>query len=316
MKKPALLLLFLGVFITFPFTTVVLAQTDFTVMSQNTNRLFDHRNDGNNEKILPEKQYRQRLNRLSQKILQLGAADLIALQEVENKRVLNDLKDLLSQNGHLYQSVLIEGEDQSGIDVGFLIKKPYRIKHSQQILTQYRLGPDRNPLFTRPPLLVEVCHRVCVTVINLHLRSMRGLGNHKKGEKVAHKRLKQSEQIARWVNQFQNKHPNHHLLVMGDFNALPVSDRYVDVIGTIKGEPDQTRPRWKSTDFIDRNLVDLTLKIPQKQRVSFRYKKRNQQLDYLFANEPLRPQLQNIAFGRIDYRISDHAPLIAKFNWN
>jgi len=141
---------------------------------------------------------------------------------------------------------------------------------------------------------------------------MRGLSNKNKSSRVAQKRKLQAETLAKWVNQFQISYPQHRLILVGDFNALPVSDNFVDVVGTLRGQPDQTRPKWKSRDMVERDLIDLTQSIPARHRASYIYKKHKQQLDYLLISDSDNYKLKKINFGRIDFRFSDHAPLISQ----
>jgi hypothetical protein len=210
-----------------------------------------------------------------------------------------------------YQPVLIEGNDGSGIDVGFLIKSSYRIKRQQSLFRDRIIGMHNEKLFSRPPLLVEICSDQCVTVMNLHLRSMRGLHSSRKSARVALKRQQQAETIANWTDNFQKSHPKQSLIILGDMNALPQSDAYVDSIGILTGNPNQHRPKWKSADLIDRDLYDATLQIPRFKRYSYLYKGQKQQLDYLLTSSNISHQVESIAFRRIDFSLTDHAALVA-----
>jgi endonuclease/exonuclease/phosphatase family metal-dependent hydrolase len=284
-----------------------------TLASQNMNRLFDDKDDGKHEKVVTNKTYLKRIKKLSEKIsTSFERPDIIALQEVENLNILKDVAEALKNKGSDYQAVLIEGNDISGIDVGFLVNTRYRIIQQRQLFKNLHSGSSESYLFSRPPLLIEVCIAECVTIINVHLRSMRELRSKKQGKRVATKRKQQAETLAQWVNQFQLSHPLHRLVIVGDFNALPVSDKFVDVTGIIRGKPDQARPGYKSTDLIVRDLIDLTRSIPAKQRYSFVYKKHKQQLDYLLIGNSKNHKLKKLKFSSIDYRFSDHAALIAE----
>ena len=136
---------------------------------------------------------------------------------------------------------------------------------------------------------------------------MRGLSNSKKGERVANKRRQQAERIARWIDRFQSSNPGKHLVVLGDFNALVPSDKYVDVIGIIRGDPDNRRPRWNSKDLIQRDLLDLTAQVEPGDRYSYIFRGKKQQLDYILASETLQSAYANTGFSSIDYKFSDHA---------
>ena len=141
---------------------------------------------------------------------------------------------------------------------------------------------------------------------------MKGLNSSRQRKRVSLKRKQQAETLARWINKFQSQNPRKKLMIIGDFNALTPSDSYVDSLGTIIGEPDQKRPKLKSPDLIDNNLIDVTLRVKAKSRYSYRYKKRNQLLDYLLISKNLKPLVKSISFSPIDYKFSDHGALKAQ----
>ncbi len=311
--RPFNLLLTLTVLVLASLPTELIADFPIRIVSQNMNRLFDDKDDGNQEKVVSTALYRKRLNTLTEAIAdKFEFAHVIAIQEIESLDVLNDIAHLLRSRHHVeYRALLIEGNDQSGIDTGFLIHNSLNIKSVQALFSNSRLDGGA-PLFSRPPLLAEVCRQECLTLINVHLRSMRGLGSTKKGKKVAHKRRQQAETIARWLNRRQNTRPDEKIILLGDFNALSPSDEHVDVIGTILGAPDRKRPRWTSQDLVQRDLDDITARIPVDERVSFVYRKRPQQLDYMLVSAPLKPSVLSVRFTPIEYHLSDHAALIVE----
>ena len=279
--------------------------------SHNLNRFFDDRDDGDNEKILTTKHYQKRLNQLVEKVDKTYPfADVIAFQEVENINILKDASHLIAQRFKKhYRAILIEGNDKSGMDVGFLVKQSIPVKSTDALFKDRYINPQKN-LFSRPPLVIEICPNSCLTIINLHLRSMRGLRSNKSSDYVAGKRVAQAEAIAQWVERYQREHPNKKLIILGDLNALTPSDEYVDVIGTIIGNPDQKTPLYKSKDLISRDLIDITLNIESSKRYSYLYKKKKQQLDYALVSQGLKKHIKSIGFSWIDYKFSDHAALI------
>ncbi|MCK5665729.1 MAG: endonuclease/exonuclease/phosphatase family protein, partial [Thiotrichaceae bacterium] len=284
-------------------------QFTFKLVSQNLNRFFDDKDDNNKAKTLTTKKYQHRLQQLVEKIKTVYLfADVIALQEVENKNILQDVCNLLQIKYSInYQPILIEGNDISGIDVGFLVKQKHRLESIKTLHHDKFFTYKGGPLFSRPPLLIRLCPSECLTIVNVHLRSMRGLNSSRHRKYVSRKRRLQAETLASWINNFQHQHPQEKLIMVGDFNALSPSDSYVDMLGTIKGSPDQQRPRWKSPDLIKNNLIDTTLLVNPKNRYSYKYRKRKQLLDYLLVSKNLVPEIKSIAFSRIDYKFSDHA---------
>lgn len=295
------------------------ANDSFRIASQNMNRLFDDVDNGKKyETVLSTQKFQGKAKLAAHKIIHVfKLPDIIALQEVENMNTLSQVAHHIRQVGSTtYKPVLKPGNDVSGINVGFLIKTLYRVKSIQQLFKKDRLTLDNSFLFSRPPLLVEVCKQLhCLSILNLHLRSMRGIRKQPNGQRVRIKRQQQASAIARWIDQYQRTHPEHSLIVLGDFNALSPTDRYIDVVGTIKGNPDNRKTQLSSKDWIRNDLIDLTERIPHHQRYSYIHRKKKQIIDYLLINESLNPRLKNIQLTGIDYQFSDHAGVIADFSW-
>lgn len=316
MEAKVLAGLILIVFTAAPLSAV--SDPSFTILSQNLNRLFDDVDDGNREKVLSRKKYRIRLNTIVRKIdREFRYPQIIALQEVENRNVLLDIaKTIKSNNGPAYQAVLLEGNDRSGIDVGYLIQAGINITHHQQLFKDRLVKNSDAPLFSRPPLLVEACFdNACLTIVNVHLRSMRGLRSFKKGKRIALKRLSQANALAQWINAFQTSNHQASVMLIGDFNALTPSDKYSDIVGTILGKPDNYEVKYPSKDWVGKDLVDLTRRIRKADRYSYVYKGQKQILDYLLVNQNFSSALQKIHFSPIDQKFSDHAGLLATFSW-
>lgn len=289
------------------------------ILSQNMNRLFDDVDDGNDAAPVPAPVYRERVARAAEKF----AADsslphLIALQEIENPRVLRHLADALYRRHALsYRPVMAAQPDGSPLRLGYLVHPRLTVTKTAQLFAERRLANDSGPLFSRPPLQLEACLAGrCVTVLNLHLRSMRGIDSAQHGDWVASKRHQQARAVATWIDAQQRADPAISLMVLGDFNALTPSDRHVDVAGIIRGDPDNAATRLDARDLVERDLVDLTRRIPPRRRYSYIYRRHRQQLDYLFASQALAPRLRDIRYHAIDFTFSDHAALSAGFRWD
>jgi predicted extracellular nuclease len=300
-------------------TGQALADNSFRVISQNMYRLFDDIDNGKKyETVLSTKKFHKKAKIAAQKIITVfELPDIIALQEVENINALNQIIHQIQQaNGVQYRAVLKEGNDISGIDVGFLIQSKYQVKSVSQLFKETKLALGNSPLFSRPPLLIKVCKQSnCISLLNLHLRSMIGIRSKSTGHRVRNKRLEQATMIARWIDQYQHAQLGQSLVVLGDLNALSPSDQYIDVVGTIIGKPDNTNTKLWSQDLIQHDLIDLTRRVPHNKRYSYIHKKKKQILDYMLINQSFKPELKRIWFSEIDYRFSDHAGLIADFSW-
>jgi len=294
------------------------ADENFRIVSQNMNRFFDNVDDGNNEKRLSDAHFKQKVNSTALKISgDFGLPNIVALQEVENRNLLAQVASAVyARAGVNYRAIIREGNDVSGINVAYLVRQDTKIKSVRQLFKHERLAYDGSLLFSRPPLYIEAClESRCLSMLNLHLRSMIGIRSNSSGDRVRSKRHDQAAKIARWIEGFQHARPRASLIVLGDFNALTPSDHYVDVAGAMLGRPDNSRARITSKDWINDDLIDLTRQIPLARRYSYIYRENRQILDYMFVNSVFRPSLKNIEFTRIEYRFSDHAGLIADFSW-
>jgi len=287
-----------------------------TIATQNAYNFYNDKNNGKHEKVLSTKNYQLRLKRLSKHIAKtLNQPDIIALQEIENFSTLNDLKNTLKTEFSLcYQSVLLNGHKKVAINVAYLVNCQFKIKNLSQLFKNKHLNNTHQKLYTRPPLYINVCRESdCFHIVHVHLRSMIGLNKKRKQTYVAEKRLQQAEKLALWINQFQSQWPNEKLIILGDFNALNISDRFVDVLGIVKGSPSQLNQAYTSSDLIQRDLFDLSLQIPIEKRYSYRYKKKYQTLDYLLISQNLVPFIQSAHYTELNYKVSDHAALVAQF---
>lgn len=288
------------------------------VLTQNLNRFFDNIDDGNNEQRLSRERFRQRVNAAARKFGdQFGLPHIIALQEVENLNTLTQIAaEIRDRYDARYRLILIPGQDLSGINIAYLVRDGVEIRKVAQLFRDKTFGVHGHSLFSRPPLYLEACYiENCLSLLNLHLRSMRGIDSNRDGERIRRKRLAQAEAIASWSNRLQQSSPQVSLLILGDLNALTPSDPHVDVAGIIRGNPDNQSARLPGRDLVQPDLVDLTLLIPPAQRYSYIYRAQKQQLDYMLVNRAFTAPVEAIVFSRIEPGFSDHAGLLARFKW-
>ncbi len=310
--------LVVGCLLLLPLSAPAQSAEPLRVLSQNMNRLFDNVDDGNNEKRLSRERFRQRVDAAAQKFgRHFGLPHIIALQEVENLNVLKRIAAAIEQRYAMrYRPVLLQGNDVSGINLGYLVRRDIEIRGVDQLYRERLFEAGAEALFSRPPLLLEACQvDNCLTLLNLHLRSMRGIDDAKRGARVRRKRLRQAESVADWVRRLQQSGQTISLLLLGDFNALTPSDEHVDVAGILRGNPRRSNVTLIGRDLITPDLVDLTASIPPQSRYSFLYRRQKQQLDYMLVNQDFGATLEEIGFSRIDYEFSDHAGLLARFRW-
>lgn len=294
------------------------AAASLSVLTQNMDRFFDDIDDGNREKILSPGRFRQRVETAAMKFAETyGLPHIIALQEVENVNVLQTIAAEIERRYRVaYRPLLIPGHDPSGINLAYLLRGEIRVLKVEQLFADTSFGTNGQALFSRPPLYLEACLQDnCLTLVNLHLRSMRGIGDPGDGARVRHKRRAQAEAVAEFGNRLQHALPGVSLLILGDLNALTPADGHVDVAGILRGKPDNRNTRLHGRDLLQPDLVDLSLRIPPRQRYSFVFRRQKQQLDYMLVNHGFAAGVEHIGFGALDRGFSDHAGLLARFEW-
>lgn len=257
---------------------------DVLIATQNLWRLFDDVDEGVGE-VLTEEAYQTKLDKLTHQIVEvLHVPDVLAVQEAENSRVLKALAAQVSARAGRppYQVVLIEGADQGGIDVGFLVRADWKILSVGALLREQRL--NSKPLFDRPPLhlVVQTAQGRRLEMLNVHLKSLLGSEQPAKAAGVAEKRRQQTRALVIWWQQYRKAHPEVPLLVLGDFNAAPEVLGEVDVLGQLQST----------------GLVMLGERIPASERYSYVFQCRAELIDNLFASPALASRVRQVAASR------------------
>lgn len=209
-------------------------------------------------------------------ILKNTNADIVALQEVENKEVLTDL---LKINGLDKKYNIIVGKtDNRGIGVALLIDKKFKIK-------SYAIN-ENDSNFKRPPVeaLIELMPGFEIKVFAVHLKSKRG------GPESDVQRLKEAQRLAEIAK--NSKVPT---ILMGDFNDHPNSA----VIKTIE-----------NNGFIDVRKLD---KISKEVNYPTHYGQHVSTLDYIFLSSELQNSVVQNSFNVVGKKenplankVSDH----------
>lgn len=317
--------------------------SEVTVATYNMERFFDTVDaPGVSDVVLSNGALANRLNKASLGIrVNLGAPDIIGVQEIENLTVLQALASKLNLDAagaYTYTSFLFEGNDPGGIDVGFLVKNTVSVSSVTQL---GQAATYTNPctfaadlLNDRPPVVMRATvtkagRSLDLAVIVNHLRSLNGIsddagGGCTGGQRVRAKRAAQAEFLANFIQTEITANPNVKLISVGDMNAFEVNDGYVDVIGTVTGNPTAaTQVADASADLVNPNLFNLLNAIPDPaQRFSYVFDGNHQTLDHLLYTQGLRDQVTNGGYVRINSefpetdrndsnsarRLSDHDP--------
>lgn len=332
-----------------PWETAVLA-------SWNVQRFYDDRDDPEvDEPVLEREAWARRKAKFAEAVTAFfGVPHVLFLQEVENATVLQELAQVLEEKvqarfgkAQTFTPYFFPHPSLPSLQIGLLLAAtPHagiavEIKKVEPILQEEQMAnPDgsQSPLFDRPPLFCELVLKATrraplpLALVGVHLRSLLGLlseepggrGWPTEGARVRAKRAAQAESLARWVEQWQQKHPEVPLVLLGDFNAFAFSDGVVDVVGTVAGAPDPDA-LVPTPDLVTQDLVVLTEDEPPEQRYSYVYDGSAQALDHALVSSSLfrrgvrvkvlRPRVaadwpESLRNEDLPWRLSDHDPLV------
>lgn len=202
----------------------LLLSTLLTFVELNCENLFDTRHDSlkQDTEFLPEavrhwtgKRYWRKLNNIGQELLSTcddGVPDLVALCEVENDSVLNDLclRSLLRHAG--YEYVMTQSPDLRGIDVA-LLYQPFSF--ALDTAFALRVTPVKNMRSTRDILYVKgrVVSGDTLHIYVVHAPSRYG------GERYSRPfRQAVIERLCQSLDSLYALSPQSHVLIAGDFN--------------------------------------------------------------------------------------------------
>jgi endonuclease/exonuclease/phosphatase family metal-dependent hydrolase len=236
-------------------------------------------------------------------VIEKENADVIALQEVGDKGILNEfnLNHLKGQYPHIVSNPVWA---RSQHQLAFLTKGNIRVVETRSHWKEFcRLshGAAVRDLL-EATFETETGYRF--TVFNAHLKSMYD------GEaKTAPVRLKESSAAARIIQRHLKENPDAHVFITGDLNTLydtedgkPVIENF-ERLGQIDGEPVFSEVMLK--DHLDE---------PTNRAPGFPDAK----LDYTFSSKALTP-LVRVAYVAGDFdqnpwrSASDHLPLVTVF---
>lgn len=263
-----------------------------TVATFNVKNFFDALDDPHHADDVPTAaEVDAKIAALGQALRQLKA-DVLALQEVENRQLLDRLNQQELASLAYAHVRLIEGNDIRGINVALLSRYPVP-KTTSHVYDRFPGvdGDTKTYGFSRDCLEVTVepaSGRQLLLLIN-HLRATDGT------QEAINRRLAQAQRVRQIVDDELKKHPDRNLAVVGDLNDTPDS---------------------KTAQLIrDGNpaLADLLTLVPTAER--YTYKK--QQLDYVLAapglSADLVPGTVKADHGQLFKDASDHYPVVARF---
>ena len=107
------------------------------------------------------------------------------------------------------------------------------------------------------------------------------------GDRVRNKRGEQAVFLANLVQSIQNADPTEHVVLLGDFNAYPFSDGYVDVMGIVRGDEvaeDQVIT-WLPSPITTPLIDGAEFTLDPAERYSYTFDGNAQTLDHALLNE-------------------------------
>lgn len=228
------------------------------VGTYNVENMFDDVNDPHKDDDDMEPKSERSLQVVADTLRRVDA-DVVALQEVENVEVLQDFLDE-HLPGMYPNVVLVEGNDNRGIDVAFISKHPItRVETHKD--DRFPIPNQSQPGFFKRDLLevsVKLPEGPTVDLYATHLKS------HGGGQAADEQRLGEATQIRNVLRDDYREDPDRFRIVMGDMNDTPPTPTIRAILtpgeGQVKdslaGKPFQERdthpagaPR-RSLDFI------------------------------------------------------------------
>ncbi|HVN76813.1 MAG TPA: lamin tail domain-containing protein [Thermoanaerobaculaceae bacterium] len=316
------------------------ADNEFTVASFNMQHFFASSfNNRKNKALAAIRDY-------------LHMPDILAVAEVDTLATLQALRDLLNADASspAYEAYLVEGNDISGIDVGFLVTTKVLYGSTPRVTVGAVVQEGKDTLFTnpdhstellndRPPLrLMATVNQANgasfpVTVIAVHQKALTSVDSTSPGSngwgtvgaRNRAKREQQAEFLANIIQTRQSAPNNERVIVLGDFNAFEFNDGFVDVMGASTGNPvSADQVELGSPDLIGPNMTILQAAAAD-QRYSYSESGSAQNLDQMIVSTGvLAAATVRLEHARIDAdfpdsdrndtnsprRVSDHDPLV------
>jgi predicted extracellular nuclease len=230
----------------------------------------------------------------------LSRPDVVAVQEVADKAILDDVATRLGG----YTAYLEEGNDDRGIDVGFLVADGVQVgavvQHGKDALnpTTARCSDVAGHLFDRPPLSIDVVAKgLKVTIFSNHFAS-------KSAPDAC--REAQGAYVRDLVKDVEAR--GGQAIVAGDLNAF-------------EDESALTALQDGST-----TLTNLWSRVPEQQRYSFAFNGHLQTLDHVLVTDGLDARVTDVRYAHFDndyydrqtpgdgHHVSDHDPPIVTLN--
>jgi predicted extracellular nuclease len=235
--------------------------SQLSVAQLNMQRFYNATGGAAGAVTLTATDYARRLRKASAAIRNsLAFPDVVAVQEVENLATLNDLAAQISsdatansQTDPVYVAY-VGTDDSSGLANGFLVKSTkINITGTPVTLATTTTYNDpatgSQPIFDEPPFLLTAsvkrgsaaAYPVDVVSAELYpatnINSTAVSGGSTVGASVRAKRMAQAEALASGLQSVIGGSPTTPVVLACSCNAYEFSDGFVDVVGTLRGNP-------------------------------------------------------------------------------
>jgi endonuclease/exonuclease/phosphatase family metal-dependent hydrolase len=268
---------------------------EITVATYNILNLFDHLDDPDRNDETTKPKPRDEMERVAGVIRRLNA-DVLALQEVENREYLQRFVDVFLADMAYGEVVLFEGNDDRGIDVALLSRLPVGVVRSHRHMPFP--GPDGTPRrYERDVLAVELRPAGAdpFEVWVVHLKS--NFGGREAAEPI---RIAESVKLRSLIDERLQRDPGARLLVCGDFNDLWDSTTIRTIMG---GGPAALRCPIEE--------------VPEDARITYNQEPHRSMIDFILATPAMAERYvagsYRIEPGSIATSGSDHNPVRARF---
>jgi endonuclease/exonuclease/phosphatase family metal-dependent hydrolase len=270
------------------------------VAAYNVLNLFDDVDDPYREDEGTPAKPRAEMALLAQSIESLNA-DVIAMEEVENRDYLQRFVDVFLPHLGYEEVVLFEGNDGRGIDVALISRVPVGAVRSHRHL-KFPGSDGSQQHFQRDLLAVtlEPTGGPPVQVWVVHLKSKRGDDD----AASAIIRVAEATQIRKELDAELADDPQARIIVTGDFNDTAESETIQTIVGT------GPTAMWSAITDLGPNPRVLTYNEGEFKSV----------IDYMLCSPAMRQQYVKGSFhvpqGSIATTGSDHNPIVATFQTN
>ena len=266
-----------------------------TVATYNVLNLFDDKDDPYHADEGTSAKPREQLERLAKSIIDLDA-DVIAMEEVENRGYLQRFVDVFLAELGYEHVVLYEGNDLRGIDVCVLSRLPVGPVRSYRHL-RFTDADGNTRTFNRDVIAVtiEPPGAEPLEIWPLHLKS--NSGGREFAEPI---RLAEANQIRKLLDDQLTKNADARILVVGDFNDVWQSETLQTIVG---GGPNAL---WSVASDLSGDMPD-----------TYNKGEHHSMIDFILCSPAMAklyvPDSCHVVPGSIETTGSDHNPVTASF---